>query len=105
MSKGRICNDCKYNNNGWCRSRKTNKGLKDLLECDLKKSNKIDEEKEENLKKLMEHTQNEENKFWERYFDDKSITNDLLDDSMKIMNLQKGIIQNLLAKVKILSSQ
>lgn len=91
MAKDRICNDCKYNNNGWCKARKTNKGLRDLLECDFKK--------------LMEHTKKEEDKFWEKYYDDESMANDLLDDTMKIMNLQKGIIQNLLAKVKILSSQ
>lgn len=64
---------------------------------------KIDEAKEEGLKKLMEHTKNEEDKFWEKYYDDESMANDLLDDTIKIMNLQKGIIQNLLVKIKILS--
>lgn len=105
MAKNRICNDCKYNNNGWCKARKTNKGLRDLLECNLKKSNKIDEAKEEGLKRLMQRTKNEEDKFWEKYYDDESMANELLDDTMRIMNLQKGIIQNLLAKIKILSSQ
>lgn len=51
MAKDRIYNDCRYNNNGWCKARKTNKGLRDLLECNLKKSNKFDEAKEEGLKK------------------------------------------------------
>lgn len=105
MAKDRICNDCKYNNNGWCKARKTNKGLKDLLECDLKESNKIDAAKEEGLKKLMEYAKNEEERFWEKYYDDESKANDLLDDTMRIMNLQKGIIQNLLVKVKILNSK
>lgn len=102
MAKDRICNDCKYNNNGWCKARKTNKGLKDLLECEFKKSNKLDKKKDEGLRKLMEHVRKEENKFWDKYYDDKSMANDLLDDTMRIMNLQKGIIQNLLVKIKIL---
>lgn len=33
MAKERICNDCIHNNNGWCKARKTNKGLKDLIQC------------------------------------------------------------------------
>ncbi len=41
MSKDRICNECEYNNNGWCKVRKTNKGLKDLTTCEFKKDNKI----------------------------------------------------------------
>lgn len=53
----------------------------------------------------MEHTKNKEDKFWGKYYDDEIMANDLLDDTMRIMNLQKGIIQNLLAKIKILSSQ
>lgn len=41
MAKERLCTNCTYNNNGWCTVRKTNKDLKDLLECEYKKINSI----------------------------------------------------------------
>lgn len=41
MAKTRICTDCTHNNNGWCKAKKTNKGLRDLLSCELKVINKI----------------------------------------------------------------
>lgn len=37
----KICNGCEYNNNGWCKARKTNQGLKDLTVCEFRKDNKI----------------------------------------------------------------
>lgn len=36
MAKKRLCTTCIYYNNGWCNKRRTNKGLKDLLECSYK---------------------------------------------------------------------
>ena len=41
MAKDRICTGCTYNNNGWCKERKTNKGLKDLTECNYKKQDTL----------------------------------------------------------------
>ena len=41
MAKNRICKECKYNNNGWCEARKTNKGLKDLLNCEYRKTDNL----------------------------------------------------------------
>ena len=38
MSKERLCTKCTYNNNGWCNKRKTNKGLKDLIDCEYRKT-------------------------------------------------------------------
>ena len=105
MAKDRLCTDCIYNNNGWCKARKTNKGLRDLLECEFKKSDRIDPVKEESLKKLMIMLSEKEDKFWDNFYDDESMANDLLDDAMKIMNLQKVVITNLMTKVKILESK
>ena len=104
LAKDRICNECKYYNNGWCKARKTNKGLRDLIECEFKRTNKVDVAKDESLKKLMICAGNEEDKFWGKFFNDESVVSDLLDDAIRIMTLQKGIIQNLLAKIEILSS-
>lgn len=36
MAKNTLCIDCKYYNNGWCNKRKTNKGLKELIDCEYK---------------------------------------------------------------------
>lgn len=41
MAKDRICNGCMNNNNGWCKVRKTNQGLKDLMECEFKKTDSL----------------------------------------------------------------
>lgn len=41
MAKDRVCNGCSYNNNGWCTMRKTNKDLKDLIECEYKIDDKL----------------------------------------------------------------
>ena len=41
MAKKRLCNDCAYNNNGWCNKRKTNKGLKELIECEYREKNSL----------------------------------------------------------------
>ena len=38
MTKERLCTKCTYNNNGWCNKRKTNKGLKDLTDCEYRKT-------------------------------------------------------------------
>ena len=38
MSKERLCTNCTYNNNGWCNKRKTNKGLKELTDCEYRKT-------------------------------------------------------------------
>lgn len=102
MAKDRICNDCRYYKNGWCKARKTNKGLGDLLECDFKKSNKIDPRKEETLMELLKLVNKKEDEFWNNFYDDESEDSDLLDEAMHIMGLQKGIIQNLMAKIKLL---
>ena len=49
MAKNTLCIDCPYYNNGWCKRRKTNQGLKDLLDCEFK-PNKA--EKTDNYKVL-----------------------------------------------------
>ncbi|WP_139905636.1 hypothetical protein [Clostridium thermarum] len=36
-----ICKGCTFNNNGWCRARKTNQGLKDLISCEYKKTDNM----------------------------------------------------------------
>jgi hypothetical protein len=41
MAKDKICIGCIHNNNGWCRARKTNQGIKDLVECNLKKTDNL----------------------------------------------------------------
>lgn len=38
MAKERLCTNCTYNNNGWCNKRKTNKGLRDLTDCEYRKT-------------------------------------------------------------------
>ncbi len=38
MAKERLCTKCTYNNNGWCNKRKTNKGLKELTDCEYRKT-------------------------------------------------------------------
>ena len=42
MAKERLCTKCKYNNNGWCEAKRTNKGLKDLVECEFRKTKSSD---------------------------------------------------------------
>lgn len=54
MAKDRICNNCTYNNNGWCKARKTNKGLKDLIECEYKKTDKLERLEEYKEQKKFE---------------------------------------------------
>ena len=49
MAKERLCTNCTYNNNGWCNKRKTNKGLKDLTDCEYRKT-----ESTVKLKKFLE---------------------------------------------------
>ena len=41
MAKERLCTKCIYNNNGWCKARKTNKGLKDLVDCEYRKTDNL----------------------------------------------------------------
>lgn len=41
MAKERLCTNCTYNNNGWCNKRKTNKGLKDLTDCEFRKTSNM----------------------------------------------------------------
>ena len=38
MAKERLCTNCTYNNNGWCNKRKTNKGLRELTDCEYRKT-------------------------------------------------------------------
>ena len=38
MAKERLCTNCSYNNSGWCNKRKTNKGLRDLTDCEYRKT-------------------------------------------------------------------
>ena len=38
MAKERLCINCTYKNNGRCNKRKTNKGLKELIECKYRKT-------------------------------------------------------------------
>lgn len=61
--------------------------------------------KDENLNKLLKIISEKEDKFWNNYWDDDNMANDLLDEAMLIINLQKGAIQNLIAKMKILQSE
>lgn len=41
MAKERLCTNCTYNNNGWCNKLKTNKGLKDLTNCEYRETDKM----------------------------------------------------------------
>lgn len=41
MAKERLCTNCTYNNNGWCNKRKTNKGLKELTDCEYRKTDSL----------------------------------------------------------------
>ena len=41
MAKERLCTNCTYNNNGWCNKRKTNKGLKELTDCEYRKTDNL----------------------------------------------------------------
>lgn len=41
MAKNSLCKNCTHNNNGWCNVRKTNKGLKDLIECEYRKTDNL----------------------------------------------------------------
>lgn len=41
MGKDRICNGCANNNNGWCKARKTNKGLRNLTTCEFRKDDSL----------------------------------------------------------------
>ena len=61
-------------------------------------------EKDESLEKLLKLISEKEEKFWVSYWGDERVTAELLDKAMAINNLQKGAIQNLIAKVKILES-
>lgn len=49
MAKERLCTNCTYNNNGWCNKRKTNKGLRELTNCEYRKT-----ESTVKLKKFLE---------------------------------------------------
>lgn len=80
MAKDRICNGCVNNNNGWCKARKTNKGLKDLTTCEFKK--------DDNLLKL------------ENYYSQKKIELEF-DNS----DFNKGIIRGLEIALKIMKNK
>ena len=41
MAKERLCTKCIYNNNGWCNKRKTNKGLKELSDCEYRQIDEL----------------------------------------------------------------
>lgn len=52
----RICTNCIHNNNGWCQAKKTNKDLRNLENCDLKKTEQIvhEETVENKIQKIIE---------------------------------------------------
>lgn len=41
MAKERLCTKCIHNNNGWCNKRKTNKGLKELTDCEFRATDNL----------------------------------------------------------------
>lgn len=41
MAKERLCTKCTHNNNGWCNKRKTNKGLKELTDCEFRETDNL----------------------------------------------------------------
>lgn len=81
MSKERICNNCTFNNNGWCSKRKTNKGLKDLTEC--------------------EYMQNDRLTKLKRYYDQKKFEYECSYDDFSIRD--EGILKGLEIAIKIMS--
>lgn len=81
MAKERLCTNCTFNNNGWCKARKTNKGLKDLLDCEYRKV--------DNLVKLQD------------YFNQKKWDYENIDIEHSVTN--KGILKGLEIALKIMS--
>lgn len=79
--KERLCTKCTYNNNGWCNARKTNKGLKDLVDCEYRKT--------DNLIKLQE------------YFNQKKWEYDNIDIEHSVVN--KGILKGLEIALQIMN--
>lgn len=55
MSRDRICTGCEHDKNGWCKARKTNKGLRELTKCEFRSDSKINKLKELRALKLMEY--------------------------------------------------
>lgn len=81
MAQKRLCTECAYNNNGWCNKRKTNKGLKELSDCEYRKTN--------NLAKLQ------------RYYEQKKWEYENIDCEHNIGN--EGILKGLEIAINIMS--
>ena len=81
MSKERLCTKCTYNNNGWCNKRKTNKGLRDLTDCEYRKT--------DSLVKLKS------------YYEQKKWEYENVDDEHNIGN--EGILKGLKIAINIMS--
>ena len=81
MSKERLCTKCTYNNNGWCNKRKTNKGLRDLTDCEYRKT--------DSLVKLKS------------YYEQKKWEYENVDDEHNIWN--EGILKGLEIAINIMS--
>lgn len=97
-----LCEKCNFNNNGWCKIKQFN-GLRkrNIQECNEYKTSF--DEKDRNLDKLIELSRKEEEKFWNEYMDEEYMPNDLLDTALRVINLQKGAIDNLLVKINSIS--
>jgi len=83
MAKKRLCTECIYNNNGWCNKRKTNKGLKELSDCEYRKT--------DNLVKLQ------------RYYEQKKWEYENIDCERNIGN--QGVLKGLEIAINIMSNQ
>ena len=68
-----------------------------------KKIDEIIKKKDEGIKDLLKMLEKKEDKFWEKYFGEEATTQEKLDEAMAIMNLQKGILTNLLLKINLLN--
>ncbi|MDM8310787.1 hypothetical protein QUW36_01825 [Clostridium cadaveris] len=63
------------------------------------------QKKDKNLDKLLKTIDKKEYEFWENYWDEDAMPNDLLDEAKHIIILQKNAIRNLLVKIKILEEK
>ena len=81
MGKERLRSKCTYNNNDWCNKRKTNKGLRDLTDCEYRET--------DNLVKLK------------GYYEQKKWEYENVDDEHNIGN--EGILKGLEIAINIMS--
>lgn len=107
MSKNTLCKDCISNNNGWCKKRKTNQGLKELSECEFK-------EKESDNKILTEEKIDMINRYVARVeallirldeviplaMDDEEYRNDCLEDDLKYIQKRVKIVRETKEELK-----